>query len=1121
LVPVFVLCAGIWDFSVCSSLASGARLFKSGPIQITADGSTVWVVNTDHDSVSRIRTSDEHVDEFLLPDPGQHDGPRGLSALEDGGEVWVACHDSDRVYILLGSDGSVVGQVDMPWGSGPYSVALSRNQETALVTLHRSEQVAVVDVATRSVISLLDVFWSPMGIAWSEDGTGAWITHLFAPGEHPLLTRLDIGGADPRVTTAIQLFRANPVSSSSLAPPFDIAEGGYLTTRGHPAQIPSASGLNELWLPVQYNNINGGVYTPDSTVQASVRRLELATHTVREDARDKIVFTAVHVHETTSPNNYIGPGWNAGVAGPIDIGFSADGLTAGMLFELSNDLIVFGTSTPAVKPGGSAPLTEISVGDRPIGIAFSPTGEVAYVANLLSRDVSVVDLSGLAELRRVSVTPSTGEPLSAAILNGARLFHSSDDPRISGNEKVSCASCHVNAEHDGRTWNLQNLPGPHGPRDVQTLIGLNRTMGSVDPATGWGQLHRSGDRDEIQDFEHTFQGPQMGGSGFIGAGVNPELGASNAGLSSDLDDITAYILSLEPLLRSPARQATGILSEAAVRGATIFVGDDRAAHPADGGCAACHVPETGFVDFKFHDVGQRRDGGEQELNARSPAWHVNTATLIGTWATPLFNGISTFAEAHRVRGNLLELVKDQAARATSGTPHGTPDGLTGKQVSDLVEFLMSIDGNTLAADIRNARDVSPPRIARVEPASLDRLDVWFTESVEQADVEMTGAWLLRDDHGVAVPITNVIRHAQNGDRATLFTSLRRKTRFTLSVTGTIRDLAGNMSDGTANALNSSDAANTRTFFVGDTLRIKLGSSGYENVDVSVHDAAMVGSGLSTWSHDTVWMYQIGSGPNLNTAFLRFDWGAPFQQAAGIPSSHHILHAAILLHGDFGESQTIEARRCLQPWSDSATGGDWNSNANGAPTWRDHAHPNGRWNTSGARSLGAAGDNPADYNAGFDLASQVDAVVAMDRISGVTLIAGSAVTDAFRFWFDHPAVDYGYGLRVPGATQETRFHRSETGLGDHGPVLEIVYALGTLMELEELQQSAGLLSIPFNIVVGNSSTILLERAQAVEGPWGVDAGAVLHLDDPQPGQHRFETTEGTGGPSEFFRVVHGE
>jgi len=112
----------------------GARLFKSGPIQITADGSSVWCVNPDNDSVSRIATATGTATEFVLPEPATRDAPRGLSLKEDGSEVWVACHDSDRVYILSGTNGSLLAQLDLPWGSGPFSIALSPNQQKALVT---------------------------------------------------------------------------------------------------------------------------------------------------------------------------------------------------------------------------------------------------------------------------------------------------------------------------------------------------------------------------------------------------------------------------------------------------------------------------------------------------------------------------------------------------------------------------------------------------------------------------------------------------------------------------------------------------------------------------------------------------------------------------------------------------------------------------------------------------------------------------------------------------------------------------------------------------------------------------------------------------------------------------
>src|SRR5207245_10325377 len=100
------------------ALGAGARSFKSGPIQITADGSTVWIVNPDHDSVSRIDTATDTVVEFPLPQPGgppiRHN-PSGLSVMEDGSELWVACHDSDRLYVLRAPDGTVLASSARPW----------------------------------------------------------------------------------------------------------------------------------------------------------------------------------------------------------------------------------------------------------------------------------------------------------------------------------------------------------------------------------------------------------------------------------------------------------------------------------------------------------------------------------------------------------------------------------------------------------------------------------------------------------------------------------------------------------------------------------------------------------------------------------------------------------------------------------------------------------------------------------------------------------------------------------------------------------------------------------------------------------------------------------------------
>ncbi len=1018
--------------------AAGARLFKSGPIQITADGAWVWTANQHHDSVSRIKTSDNSVTEFPLPDPATPDSPRGISVKEDGSEVWVACHDSDRVYVLRGSDGQVIAQVDLPWGSGPFSIALSRNQQIALVTLHRAAALAVIDVNTRQVSRILKpVYWAPMGIAWTEDGVTAWVTHIFAEGEHPFLTRVDFSGPQPKVKTRMTVFATDPRQSSGLAAPYNIAEGGYLTTRGHPAQIPSTSGRNEVWLPVQYNNITEDTYTPNSTVQSTIRHLNLATRTIPNSTNDKVILTAVHVHNTVSGGAYVGPGWNAGVAGPIDIAFSSDGQMTYVLHELSADLVVMPSSTPLVRPAGAAPLTEIAVGKQPKGLAVSPVANTAYVYNLLSRDVSVVDLTLLQETARIPITPVSPEPMPANVLRGAQIFNTSADPHISTNNKVACASCHINTEHDGRTWAFHRLPGPHGPRDVPSLLGLNRTIGPRDPATGLGQLHRSGDRDEVQDFEHTFQGLNMGGTGFLGTNVQAELGPPNAGLSPDLDALAAYLLSLNPIMRSPYRDANGALTEAAVRGATFFKGTNRTAKIGDAGCAACHIPETGFVDFKFHDVGSTRPAAEEELNTRAPLWNVNTPTLVGVWTTPPYNGVSTFAPS------IIDVLKDQAARANSATPHGKPNGLTRRQLTDLGEFVLSIDGNMTAAEVRNARDTSPPRVVRVEPASLTRIDVWFSESIKRTSVTNPTIWSLQQIGGSSIPMTSSVWDGQNGDRVTLTTLLEPNKDYELRPIGTILDEADTATGGTANALDISDPSNTKRFHLGTSLIITLGASGYENLTIPVHDVSIVGPNLASSGHDAVWLFKVSGGPGVNTGFLRFGWKSLFAQVSGVVDPNEILDANFTLHGEMGDAQFVEIRRCLQSWSDPATGGDYNSNPVGAPNWTYHSHPTLAWNKVGAGALGGTGAVASDYNSTNDLAARVDASQTIAAINEKTTFSGPLVTDAFRFWFANPTLDYGYSLRVTAnATQETKFERWENGLQENGPYLTLTYTLPT-------------------------------------------------------------------------------
>jgi DNA-binding beta-propeller fold protein YncE len=1082
--------------------ASGARSFKSGPIQITADGSAVWVVNPDHDSVSRITTATDAVLELALPQSGTpiRHKPTGLSLAENGSEVWVACHDSDRIYVLRGSDGAVLARIDLPWGTGPYGVALSRDQSKALVTLLRGSKVALIDRATRQMISVLDTFRSPLGIAWMEDGVSAWVTHRHVLDRLPRVSRIDVSAPGPCVTTVERTDGAGPQDNAALHdadPSHNVAEGGYLNFRGQLAQRP---GTSRVWVPTQYDNRNQTVVTPDSILQSTLRQIDLTTRRIPNTIADKIILSAKQVHDPQTAA-WLGPGWDLPAAGPDDIAFSSDGAIVYVVEELSENLVVLPAATSPYRDGIAPSPRLVGVGERPQGVAVSPVTiggrEIAYVANLLSRDVSKVDVTSWPasfELGRIGVTPSTPEPQSTAFLNGDRLFHTSADPRVSANGKVACGSCHIDGEQDGRAWDLQHLPGAHGPRQTQSILGLGLSMGARDPGTNLGQLHRSGDRDEVQDFDHTFRGPQMGGTGFVPAAqLQADLGAPNAGRDPDLDDIALYCLTLPPLMRSPYRNADGTLSEAAVRGATFFVGGGT--RPADGRCAGCHVPEAGFVDLTFHDVGERHDPGEAELNTRAPLWGVNTASLVGVWDSPPFAG----AAGPKDPETLVEAMLD-FRRPGRSAPHGVTSGLTGRQVQDLAAFVGSIDGNTTATEVRGAVDQAPPRVIRVEPASLTRVDAWFSESVSPS-AAVPGSWRLRAVGGPDVPILGAVLDTQNGDRVTFTVGTLHHdcgpASYVLIPRGPIYDLADTASGGAANALDLADLGNSKTFVIGDTLTVTFGASGYENFTIPVHDSGTI-FGSANGANGTVWLRSNLNGTQRNTDFVRFEWEQAFQ-ATGVSSPSSLLDASFSLLPSFGDAQTIEARRVLQRWWDFG-GADLTqnpvnpTNGHGGATYSYSELNVKSWNAvnAGARTAGINGQSAADYFGARDTAFDPDAIVTLGDLGQRALFGGAAVLAAFRFWLQNPTLDQGYALQLTSAARhETRFRPGEEELRQYGPTMTLTFLLPQTTSPPPPEVSSQASGVP--LLVGRASgadlTISFQDLAGAVGGYNLYEGAL--------------------------------
>src|SRR5262249_28453050 len=148
---------------------------------------------------------------------------------------------------------------------------------------------------------------------------------------------------------------------------------------------------------------------------------------------------------------------------------------------------------------------------------------------------------------------------------------------------VSCASCHFDGGQDGRVWDFTDRG--EGFRNTTTLNGK--------AGMGQGLVHWSGNFDEIQDFEHDIRGRTVDGvrTGFGGIGFmtdaafnegtrNQPLGDPKAGLSPELDDLAAYLTSLNETQESPFRDEDGTLSASAERGREHFQAL---------GCQSCHT----------------------------------------------------------------------------------------------------------------------------------------------------------------------------------------------------------------------------------------------------------------------------------------------------------------------------------------------------------------------------------------------------------------------------------------------------------------------------------------------------------------------------------------------------
>lgn len=596
-------------------------------IGITPDGRTVVTVNPDSNSVTLIdtQTLDVIVEIAVGVDP------RSVAISPDGTSAVVANQGSDSVSVV---DLVAQSAVDFPVGDRPVGVGIAPNGRVVAVAELGEDTIRFLDASSLLTLSCVPVADRPHGLAFTPDGRRLLVTHLLSgtvtvlpvrpyTGYLPLIQRLDVlvqrtarypASRSRHPSSGIPHPAPNIQTWPNIAP----APSVIVDATGSRAYLPQtmASGLQ----------LNTGF---DTTVFPKVSVLDLDTES---HARSE----HIALPEVDRP---VGLPWAAALAkGDTELWV----VNAG-----SNDVSVIDIST-AMAPRTTAHLP---VGDNPRGVVISPDGMRAYVNNVLAGTVSVIETAPCTVTATITVT---NIPLPPILLRGKRLFHSSARPDLAKAAWISCNTCHIEGEHDGRTWLLQYTgavpPGASATitRNTTSLLGMAETY----------PLRWSAEWDESADSEFSVRFEQFG-TGLIDGPMHPTLGPLNQGRSYDLDCLAAFIDGLQV---SSRRQP---LTPAAARGRTVFES------PA-AGCASCH-PAPLYTDLQVHDVG--------------------TANAKGEWFGPLIDTPTLrflYDSAPYLHDGSAATLYDVLVTANPVDEHGVTSQLTAQEIEDLIAFMLAL-----------------------------------------------------------------------------------------------------------------------------------------------------------------------------------------------------------------------------------------------------------------------------------------------------------------------------------------------------------------------------------------------------------------------------------------------
>jgi len=701
----------------------------SGPVAVSPDDRTVWVVNPDNASVTAIDVGKDRNRVIAHVKVGEE--PQNLLISPDSKTVYVSNTVSGTVSVIRADDHpKVVETIEV--GTEPWGMALTPNGRKLYVANARSNDVSVIDTEARRVIETIDgVGLEPRGVAITNDGDEeskdekVLVTQFLGVDVPGILIGRDdykegrvtvISAKSDRVTGQIVLhplantgFNSNGSVLNHVPaanpPTFTFATGAFpnqlnsIVIKGSHAYLPNTGASPDG--PVRFN-VN---------VQALLSVIDLGTGaegTVGGVPQTINMNRGVNF-EAAATQLFFAVPWAIEFAHLSEVGYA---VIAGSNVVVKVDLDADGTPTihaPAAA-GDPGAIVRVPVGQNPRGISINRRDDRAYVMNYVSRDVSVIDLTATPPAV-IATVPSADLPAAgtedARIQIGKAVFNTSTGvnlpqlgpggvigKRLSANGWGACSACHPHGLTDGVVWIFAS-----GPRRT---LPLNGSFNPRDPQDA-KILNHSAIFDELQDFELNIRNVS-GGQGLItladGTTPDPNVQAfnpANGGRSEALDAMTLFVARgirspISPLSAhghddgvSKGRKLFEKANCASCHGGAGWASSRRDFTPPP---AATEIVNTQLIRF-LHPVGTFDAAAANELRANgAPALGAdgfNPPSLLGDWALGPF--------LHNGSALTLDDVMENVAHRSAGTA-GVDRLAKADDRRRIVQFLSSIDAST-------------------------------------------------------------------------------------------------------------------------------------------------------------------------------------------------------------------------------------------------------------------------------------------------------------------------------------------------------------------------------------------------------------------------------------------